>query len=143
MYWSIVLITTINQGKFFDEEAILGELSEKLKEVRTHHRHSQDWGSGVSDSGLGVRGQDWGSRVRVAHRYTIFLHYLDWDIQMISTEIQISIRGKVHKKGRKKTKKNQFCPYTYLCPVKTKKKSFFPPYVAGKIVEKRLKRKKN
>ena len=26
-----------NQGKFFDEEAILGELSEKLKEVRSPH----------------------------------------------------------------------------------------------------------
>ena len=30
------------QGKFFDEEAILGELSEKLKEVRKIRHHAKD-----------------------------------------------------------------------------------------------------
>ena len=30
------------QGKFFDEEAILGELSEKLKEVRKIRHHAKN-----------------------------------------------------------------------------------------------------
>ena len=30
------------QGKFFDEEAILGELSEKLKEVQKIKHHAKD-----------------------------------------------------------------------------------------------------
>ena len=30
------------QGKFFDEEAILGELSEKLKEVRKIRHHAKE-----------------------------------------------------------------------------------------------------